>query len=133
MPKKKRKKGNSSGSDCTGQINKVKQLKTVDFNSSTVVSEIVNQTNSVLYDSCEELDNSILSDSMIRPKPDSDSKKEKENSNMASEGKSDLACDMSGKLDTLISVVIELKNSQEGMKRMFKSKIDKLRTDGKCR
>jgi hypothetical protein len=52
---------------------------------------------------------------------------------MASVGKSDLACDMCGKLDTLISAVIELKTSQEGMKRMFKSKIDKLRTDDKCR
>jgi hypothetical protein len=45
---------------------------------------------------------------------------------MASVGKSDLACDMSGKLDTLISAVIELKTGQEGMKRMFESKIDKL-------
>ena len=36
---------------------------------------------------------------------------------MPSVGKSDLAWDMSGKLDTLISAVIELKASQEGMKR----------------
>jgi hypothetical protein len=36
---------------------------------------------------------------------------------MPSVGKSDLARDMSGKLDTLISAVIELKASQEGMKR----------------
>jgi hypothetical protein len=36
---------------------------------------------------------------------------------------------MSGKLDTLISAVIELKTGQEGMKRMFESKIDKLRLD----
>ena len=64
MPmKKQRKKGGSSGSNCTGQVNKAKQLKTVDFNSSTVVSEILNQTNFVLYDSSEELDNSIFSDS----------------------------------------------------------------------
>ena len=77
MPKKKRKKGNSSGSDCTGQINKAKQLKTVDFNSCTVVREILNQTNSVLYDCCEDLDNSIFSDSMMISKPDSDSEKEK--------------------------------------------------------
>ena len=91
--------------------------------------EILNQTNSVLYDSCEDLDNSIFSDSMIRLKTDSDSEKEKENSNMASVGKSDFVCDMSGKLDALISAVIELKTSQEGMKRMFESKINKLRSD----
>ena len=48
---------------------------------------------------------------------------------MASVGKSDFVCDMSGKLDALISAVIELKTSQEGMKRMFESKIDKLRSD----
>ena len=96
-------------------------------NSGTVVREILNQTNTVLYDSCEDLDNSIFSDSMIRLKTDSDS--EKENSNMASVGKSDFVCDMSGKLDTLISAVIELKTGQEGMKRMFESKIDKLRLD----
>ena len=66
---------------------------------------------------------------MMMPKADSDSGKEKENSNIASVGKSDLACDMSGKCDTLISAVIELKTSQEGMKRMFESKIDKLKTD----
>ena len=95
-------------------------------NSGTVVREILNQTNTVLYDSCEDLDNSIFSDSMIRLKTDSDSEKEKENSNMASVGKSDFVCDMSGKLDTLISAVIELKTGQEGMKRMFESKIDKL-------
>ena len=52
-----------------------------------MVREILNQTNSVLYDSCEDLDNSIFSDSMIRLKTDSDSEKEKENSNMASVGK----------------------------------------------
>jgi hypothetical protein len=95
-------------------------------NSGTVVREILNQTNNVLYDSCEDLDNSVFSDSMIRLKTDSDSEKEKENSNMASVGKSDFVCDMSGKLDTLISAVIELKTGQEGMKRMFESKIDKL-------
>ena len=91
--------------------------------------EILNQTNNVLYDSCEDLDNSVFSDSMIRLKTDSDSEKEKENSNMASVGKSDFVCDMSGKLDTLISAVIELKTGQEGMKRMFESKIDKLWLD----
>ena len=96
-------------------------------NSGTVVREILNQTNNVLYDSCEDLDNSIFSDSMIRLKTDSDSEKEKENSKKKkSVGKSDFVCDMSGKLDTLISAVIELKTGQEGMKRMFESKIDKL-------
>lgn len=66
---------------------------------------------------------------MSRPKTDSDSEKEIKNSNITSVGKSDIACDMSGKLDTLISAVIELMTSQEGMKRMFESKIDKFRSD----
>jgi hypothetical protein len=48
-------------------------------NSGTVVREILNQTNNVLYDSCEDLDNSIFSDSMMISKPDSDSEKEKKN------------------------------------------------------
>ena len=53
-------------------------------------------------------------------------KKKKTQKNKKSVGKSDFVCDMSGKLDTLISAVIELKTGQEGMKRMFESKIDKL-------
>ncbi|CAG2189828.1 unnamed protein product [Mytilus edulis] len=36
---------------------------------------------------------------------------------------------VSEKLDTIVSAIHDLKSNQEGMKRMFESKLDKLRTD----
>ncbi|CAC5405643.1 unnamed protein product [Mytilus coruscus] len=102
MTKSKRKKGSSSGSESQDNpfkdsVNKAKHLKTDDLQS---VSEILNQTSSVLYDSVA-------------------SKSDKQNPDH----------DVSNKFDSLINAVKELKTSQHSMKRMFELKLDKLRTD----
>ncbi|CAC5381140.1 unnamed protein product [Mytilus coruscus] len=155
---KKRKKGNrgSSGSD-SQQDCKPKHFKPEDPTSSNhdtsiSVSELLNQTNSILYDSSEkfdeldELDNSVffgLSSDQLNPQktpkppktpkqpktPKSNSKEIKMASSSNPQKQANVDSPVSDKLDTLIKVVQDLKIGQEGMKRMFESKLDKLKTD----
>lgn len=120
MSSSKRKKGSSSGSDSQIVQNEGKQERKQRKQRKTevVVSDILNQTNSILYDYSSVFGNLIIQELNI----------ESQNDQTETETKmSDPT--MSAKLDTLIEVVKDLKTSQDGMKRMFESKLDKLRSD----
>ena len=119
--KKRKKAANSSSSDSDSHINsKLKQPKINDSEIRVSVSDLLNQANTVLYSSPEELDNSVFEHSQ--------NSTSKEHSNMASSGaNSDTT--ISQKLDTVINSIQGLKTSQDSMKRMFESKLDKLKTE----
>ncbi|VDI60356.1 Hypothetical predicted protein [Mytilus galloprovincialis] len=146
---KKRKEGNRgrSGSesqqDCKPKHFKPEDPTSSNHDTSISVSELLNQTNSILYDSSEkfdELDNSVFADLSSdqlnpaqppkKPKtPKSNTKETKMASSSNPQKQADVDSPVSDKLDTLIKVVQDLKIGQEGMKRMFESKLDKLKTD----
>lgn len=119
--KKRKKAANSSSSDSDSHVNsKLKHPKINDSEIRVSVSDLLNQANTVLYNSPEELDNSVFEHSQ---NPTS-----KEHSDMASSGtNSDTT--ISQKLDTVINSIQGLKTSQDSMKRMFESKLDKLKTE----
>lgn len=119
--KKRKKAANSSSSDSDSHINsKLKQPKINDSEIRVSVSDLLNQANTVLYSSPEELDNSVFEHSQ--------NSTSKEHSDMASSGaNSDTT--ISQKLDTVINSIQGLKTSQDSMKRMFESKLDKLKTE----
>ena len=119
--KKRKKAANSSSSDSDSHINsKLKQPKFNDSEIRVSVSDLLNQANTVLYSSPEELDNSVFEHSQ--------NSTSKEHSDMASSGaNSDTT--ISQKLDTVINSIQGLKTSQDSMKRMFESKLDKLKTE----
>lgn len=119
---KKRKKANSSGSDSIDKENKTKQFKPA-INSSGV-SEHLNQSDNLPYDSCENLNTSSLDDTVFINSPSINNTNKMQSAEQLNDPNN-----MSSKLDTLITAVQELKTSQDGMKRMFESKLDKLRTD----
>lgn len=119
--KKRKKAANSSSSDSDSHVNsKLKHPKINDSEIRVSVSDLLNQANTVLYSSPEELDNSVFEHSQ--------NSTSKEHSDMASSGaNSDTT--ISQKLDTVINSIQGLKTSQDSMKRMFESKLDKLKTD----
>ena len=119
--KKRKKAANSSSSDSDSHVNsKLKHPKINDSEIRVSVSDLLNQANTVLYSSPEELDNSVFEHSQ--------NSTSKEHSNMASSGaNSDTT--ISQKLDTVINSIQGLKTSQDSMKRMFESKLDKLKTE----
>ena len=118
--KKRKKAANSSSSDSDSHVNsKLKHPKINDSEIRVSVSDLLNQANTVLYSSPEELDNSVFEHSQ--------NSTSKEHSDMASSGaNSDTT--ISQKLDTVINSIHGLKTSQDSMKRMFESKLDKLKT-----
>ena len=145
---KKRKEGNRgrSGSesqqDCKPKHFKPEDPTISNHDTSISASELLNQTNSILYDSSEkfdELDNSVFadlsSDQLNPPKPPKKPKTPKPNtketkmvSSSNPQKQADVDSPVSDKLETLIKVQ-DLKIGQEGMKRMFEYKLDKLKTD----
>ena len=118
---KRKKAANSSSSDSDSHVNsKLKHPKINDSEIRVSVSDLLNQANTVLNSSPEELDNSVFEHSQ--------NSTSKEHSDMASSGaNSDTT--ISQKLDTVINSIQGLKTSQDSMKRMFESKLDKLKTE----
>ena len=115
--KKRKKAANSSSSDSDSHVNsKLKHPKINDSEIRVSVSDLLNQANTVLYSSPEELDNSVFEHSQ-----NSTSKEHSSGAN------SDTT--ISQKLDTVVNSIQGLKTSQDSMKRMFESKLDKLKTE----
>ncbi|VDI44280.1 Hypothetical predicted protein [Mytilus galloprovincialis] len=132
---KKRKDRNSSGSGTDSKHNKQskqsrrRELTEYIHDSDISVSEILNHTNSILYNSDDDLESSIFSETS---KPNHNPTKKHSETKMASDAKNvnkNKDPTVSEKLDTIVNAIQDLKTNQEGMKRMFESKLDKLRTD----
>lgn len=132
--RKKRSSGSGSGSnsDTDKRKKRNKQSKPgqslTDLNDSTIVlSDILNETNSVLYDSeissivAENLDDSVFKDSA---------------SNMAGNGHSstgnsskNTVMSENDQLAYLVSTVKAIKQGQDDMKTMFEAKFDNLKSE----
>lgn len=128
---KKRKK--SSESDNEGYH---KQFKNGASNSdsdtvvsdSFCVSDIISEANSILfeqsdsYSTCNSYSNRDTT--FISPSPPPS----RNINNIATTGQT-IDMDMSQKLDSILAAVAEIKKYQEGMRKMFESKLDKMRQD----
>lgn len=133
--KDRNKRNRSSGSDPQYKVlvNSKKHKQNSVENSS--VSEILYQTNNILYGSDDELDNSVFQDTDNKhpTTPPSTNKQPKTMaSNNVHKNKDKIAeqdVGVSAKLDTLIQSIQDLKTNQESIKRMFESKLDKLKVD----
>ncbi|XP_063404699.1 homeobox protein 9-like [Mytilus trossulus] len=126
--KRKDRNSSDSGTD-TKQNKQSKQYKRSEFQESDIsVSEILNHTNSILYNSDDDIESKVFSETPV----EQNQTKNNTETKMASSGKNqnkNTDPSVSEKLDTIVSAIHDLKSNQEGMKRMFESKLDKLRTD----
>lgn len=94
------------------------------------VSEILNQTNTVLYETNDQLNNSVFEDSLSKDETVNirvQKTKMASGDSLTSTVNNDPT--ISNKLDTVINAIKDIKINQDGMKRMFESKLDKLRKD----
>lgn len=94
------------------------------------VSEILNQTNTVLYKTNDQLNNSVFEDSLTKDETVNirvQKTKMASGDSLTSTVNNDPT--ISNKLDTVINAIKDIKINQDGMKRMFESTLDKLRKD----
>lgn len=138
--KKKKRKNRSNDSDTGSNNNKQFKQRGPSEEKEThnlSVSDILGQTNSILYkDTLFDCDDSVFieNDNSTEKAEHLNSVESKMASNKQMSTTSQGALD--SKLDTIINVmtglkneITDLKSSQDNMKRMFESKLDKLRVD----